>query len=79
VKYYSFHIVIEKDEKGKGYSARCPALPGCFSNGRSRAAARRSMREAVKLQVATLLEHGEPVPQPKNAVIVERLILLLPG
>lgn len=41
-----FRIVIERDETGY-YVAEVPALPGCLSQGRSRAEARRNVREAI--------------------------------
>jgi len=62
MRFYHFKVVIEK-EAGEGYSNYSPGLPGCFSNGRSIEEARRNMREAIQQHVASLLAHGEPVPQ----------------
>ena len=47
--------------------------PGCFSNGRTIEEARRNMREAIRQHVASLLAHGEPVPQNERLVHVEEL------
>ncbi len=58
MKYYSFQIVIEKEEDGGGYYAYAPGLPGCFSNGSTIKDARRNMRQAIKLHVRALREHG---------------------
>jgi len=65
MKYYSFQIVIEKEEEeGAGYYAYSPTLPGCFSNGATIEEAKRNIREAIELHVATLLEQGIPyVPE----------------
>ncbi len=41
-----FRILIERDETGY-YVAEVPALPGCLSQGRSRAEARRNVKEAI--------------------------------
>jgi predicted RNase H-like HicB family nuclease len=54
MRFYHFKVVIEK-EAGDGYST--------FSNGRTIEEARRNMREAIQQHVASLLAHGEPVPQ----------------
>ncbi|MBI4350212.1 MAG: type II toxin-antitoxin system HicB family antitoxin [Elusimicrobia bacterium] len=54
LKYYSFEVVIEKEEKGKGYYAYSPTLPGCFSNGRTIEEARKNIREALQLHLEAL-------------------------
>ena len=41
-------IVLEKEEDG-GYSAHCPALKGCHSQGRTREEALENMQEAIEL------------------------------
>ena len=53
LKYYSFEVVIEK-EKGKGYYAYSPNLPGCFSNGRTIEEARKNIREALESHLESL-------------------------
>ena len=55
-------IVIEREPGDRSYSAYCPTLSGCFSNGRTAKEAKRNMREAVQLHVASLRAHGDPVP-----------------
>jgi len=41
-----FTVIMERDEGG-GYSVTCPALPGCVSEGETRAAALKNIREAI--------------------------------
>jgi predicted RNase H-like HicB family nuclease len=41
------HVVIEKDESGY-FVAEVPALPGCFSQGRTREEAFTNIREAIE-------------------------------
>jgi predicted RNase H-like HicB family nuclease len=79
MKFYSFQIVIEKEEKGKGYYAYSPTLPGCFSNGKTIEAARRNIRDAIEQHVTTLLEQGERIPQSERLVHVEELSVGVPG
>ena len=53
-------VVIEKG--GNSFGAYVPDLPGCAVVGETREEALRLVREAVDLHVASLKEHGEPVP-----------------
>jgi predicted RNase H-like HicB family nuclease len=39
-------LLIKSDE---GYAVGCPALPGCWSQGKTREEARRNIREAIRL------------------------------
>jgi predicted RNase H-like HicB family nuclease len=49
------HVVIERGEDGY-FSAHCPALKSCWSQGRTREEALRNIREAIDLFL-------EPAPQ----------------
>ena len=42
----NLHVVIERDETGC-YVAEVPALPGCFSQGKTVAEAETNIREAI--------------------------------
>jgi predicted RNase H-like HicB family nuclease len=45
---YRYAVVLEKG--GDGFSvAHCPALPGCWSQGKTRAEALRNIRKAIEL------------------------------
>jgi predicted RNase H-like HicB family nuclease len=78
MKFYSFEIVIEKEPEDEGYLAYSPSLPGCFSNGKTIEDAKRNIREAVQLHVASLLSHNQAVPQLENMVHVEELTVGVP-
>ena len=41
------HVIIEQDESGY-YVAEVPALPGCFSQGKTRKEALKNIQEAVE-------------------------------
>jgi len=41
------HVIIEKDEAGY-YVAEVPALPGCFSQGKSHEEAIANIKEAIE-------------------------------
>jgi antitoxin HicB len=78
MKFYSFSIVIEKEEEDPGYYAYSPDLPGCFGAGRTVEETKESMRRAVELHIESLLAHGEPIPQNKKLVHVEELTVGMP-
>jgi len=58
---YEFTIVIEAEEEG-GFSAHCPALPGCVSQGETYEETLENIRESVRGYVKSLLKEGGAVP-----------------
>jgi len=78
VKFYTFEIVVEKEADDQGYSAYSPTLPGCFSNGTTVEEAKRNVRDAIQQHIASLLAHGQPVPQNERLVHVEELTVVVP-
>ena len=52
-KRRTFTVILEREEDG-GYSAYCPSLPGCISQGDDRAEALENIREAVGLVLKVL-------------------------
>jgi len=58
MRFYSFQVVIEKEPADDGYFAYASNVPGCFSNGRTIEEAKRNIREAVELHLASMLAHG---------------------
>jgi len=65
-----YRVVIEPDEDGV-LVAECPALPGCISQGKTRAEALANIKDAMTGYLASLKKHGEPTPPPINEEIVE--------
>ena len=45
---YKFPIITQKEEYS-GYSAWCPVLPGCASEGETEEEAKRNIKEAIEL------------------------------
>jgi len=59
-----FKVRIERDEDG-WHVATVPALPGCISQGKTEAEARKNIKEAIKLHLSCLAEEGVPIkPEP---------------
>lgn len=65
-----YRIVIELDEDGT-FVAECPALPGCISQGKTRAEAVANIADAIQGYLASLAKHGEPVPPSISEEVVE--------
>ena len=65
-----YRVLIEQDEDG-AYVAEVPSLPGCITQGATRDEALSNVREAIRAYLASLEEHGEPVPPPISEEIVE--------
>jgi len=62
-----FKVQLEKDEDGI-WVATVPALPGCVSQGRTPAEARRNVREAISLHVSSLAEDGIPIRRRRGVI-----------
>lgn len=54
-------IIIEEDESGM-FVVECPALPGCISQGKTRAEAIKNIQDAMKEYLESLKRHDEPIP-----------------
>ncbi len=53
----TLHVVIERGDDGY-FSAHCPSLKSCWSQGRTRADALQNIQEAIELYL-------EPSPQDR--------------
>lgn len=53
------------------YVAEAPSLPGCISQGPTRAEAVENIREAIAAYLESLRAHGEPAPPPITEEMVE--------
>ncbi len=58
---YEFTVIIERDEDGV-YTAVCPALQGCRTEGDTEAEAREMIRDAIRLHIEARLALGESIP-----------------
>ena len=56
-----YRVIIEKDEDGI-FVAECPSLPGCISQGKTRAGAMKNIKDAVKGYLKSLTKHKGHIP-----------------
>ena len=68
-----YRVLIELDEDGV-YVAEVPSLPGCISQGRTRAEALENVKEAIAGYLESLQAHNEPVPPPISEEVVEVIL-----
>ena len=55
-----FTVTLDRDEDGM-WIVECPAIPGCVSQGESKAQALVAIREAIQLCLEVRSEHGLPL------------------
>ena len=65
-----YTVIFEQEQDG-GYVASVPALPGCVSQGDTRAEALSNIREAIQLYVDDCRDAGDPIPTEAGKEIVE--------
>jgi len=65
-----YRVILEQDEEGV-FVAEVPALPGCISQGATRAEALANAQEAIEAYLESLKAHGEPIPPPISEEVIE--------
>jgi predicted RNase H-like HicB family nuclease len=55
-----FLVAIDRDEDG-AWVAECPSIPGCVSQGQTRAEALKNVKEAIELCLEVRAEKGMPL------------------
>jgi antitoxin HicB len=65
-----FRILIQQDEDGV-FVAECPTLPGCISQGQTRAEAIANIQDAMRGYIASLKKHNEPIPPAITEELIE--------
>jgi len=53
-------VTIDRDEDG-AWVAECPAIPGCVSQGKTKAEAVKNIKEAIELCLEVRAERGFPL------------------
>mgnify|MGYP001572658751 CR=1 FL=1 len=65
-----YRVLIEQDEDGV-FVVECPALPGCISQGKTRAEAIENIKDAIEGYIESLRMENEPIPPSIHEEIVE--------
>jgi antitoxin HicB len=74
---YQFTVIIDRQPEGE-YLVTVPALPGCYTEGRTLQEAHEMAADAIRVYCASLLKHGEPIPvEPSEEQFIGRLPVTL--
>ncbi|WNM58360.1 type II toxin-antitoxin system HicB family antitoxin [Candidatus Nitrospira allomarina] len=68
-----YRVLIEQDEDGI-FVAEVPTLPGCLSQGPTRADALKNIQEAIEVYLESLKAHDEPIPPSIDEEVVEVVV-----
>ena len=66
----NYRILIFQDEDDF-YTAECPSLPGCISQGKTRKEVTENIRDAIHGCLESLKKHNEPIPPSIEEEMVE--------
>src|SRR5437868_10888842 len=62
-----FQVTIDRDEDGV-WITECPAIPGCVSQGDTKAEALKNIREAIRLCLEVRAKRGMPLSVEGSAM-----------
>ena len=65
-----YRILIEQDEDNM-FVAEVPSLPGCITQGKTRAEAIDNAKDAIQGYIESLKKHNDPIPPSISEEIVE--------
>lgn len=65
-----YRVLIEQDEDGV-FVAVCPTLPGCLSQGKTRAEALNNIQDAIHGYLESLKKHRDPIPPSIDEELVD--------
>ena len=64
-----FTVTVDRDESG-AWVVECPAVPGCASQGKTKAEALKNIEEAIELCLEVRAERGLPLTIETKQVTV---------
>jgi len=62
----TYRVILDWDTEGKGWNVAVPAIPGCFTWGRTVDEALGYAREAVERNPEDMAARGEAIPEPDD-------------
>jgi antitoxin HicB len=70
VDQYPFTVRPLSEEDGGGYLIEFPDIAGCISDGETPEEAVTNGRDALRSMLLTMMEFGDPIPEPGTSVSV---------
>ncbi len=65
----TYTVVLRSEPEGE-FTVLVPALPGCFSRGRTVIESLRNAQEAIECYLESLLQHGEAIPHEGDSIAI---------
>lgn len=62
---HNFTVLLESGKQG-GYSAYCPALPGCRAYGDTKKEAIENIKISISYRLESLIAGGKPIPTDRE-------------
>ena len=63
-----YRITIQQDEDGV-FIAKCPSLPGCISEGKTREEVLVNIKDAMRGYLQSLKKHNESLPSVEEELV----------
>lgn len=64
-----YEVIIYWSDEDDAFIAEVPELPGCMSDGKTKAEALANAEVIIQEWIETAKELGRPIPQPKGRLI----------
>lgn len=64
-----YTVIFERNEKGF-YVVSVPAMPGCFTKGKTKSEALENAKEAIESYTESLKKHNEPIPEDVGEQVI---------
>ena len=64
-----YTVLLHRDKAYGGYWVEVPALPGCASQGKTKNAALKNIKEAIELHVEVMKEDGAEIPVEQSSKV----------
>jgi len=65
-----YTVLLHRDEEYDGYWVEVPSLPGCVSQGKTKRAALKNIKEAIELHLECMKEDEEEIPVEESSKVV---------
>jgi antitoxin HicB len=73
----TYTVLLEPEPDGSAWNVRVPALPGCFTYGRTREEALARAQEAIAVYIESLEADGLPIPEDAHPPEIVRVTAAL--
>ncbi len=66
MRFDDYTVEVWYSSKDEAYLARVPEVQGCIADGQTRQEAISEVEKVFDLMMETIMENGDPIPQPRR-------------